>query len=357
MKNYKIPNKFPHNHAPNLLLLSNGDLLCTWFGGSCEGKADISIHYSRLKKGEASWSKPVVLSGDEKRSEQNPILYEVKPGHLWLLYTAQIGVHQETAVVRIRKSDDYGRNWSMAEDLFEAEGLFVRNPPIKLENDDILLPAYYCQKSETGFLGDDYSVVKLSSDGGSSWEEVSIPESRGLVHMSAVELNNKVIVGFFRNRRADYIYRTLSKDQGRTWSVPEALELPNNNSSIQCLKLNSERLALVYDDVNKHISPPKVDMPPWFDKKDMENVGVKEVEKPSAVWGVKRNPLVISLSEDGGKTWPYKKELITDEGLEGEPEFSYPSLIQDDTGLIHIAYTYLREYIRYDTIKESEILD
>lgn len=41
----------------------------------------------------------------------------------------------------------------------------------------------------------------------------------------------------------------------------------------------------------------------------MENVGVKEVEKPSAVWGVKRNPLVISLSDDGGRTWPQKKRI------------------------------------------------
>jgi len=57
MKSRNIPTLYPHNHASNLLLLSNGDVLCTWFGGSCEGKADISIHLARLASGAEDWEK------------------------------------------------------------------------------------------------------------------------------------------------------------------------------------------------------------------------------------------------------------------------------------------------------------
>ena len=42
-----IPNPWNSCHAPDLLELENGDLLCCWFAGSCEGNADVSIAVSR----------------------------------------------------------------------------------------------------------------------------------------------------------------------------------------------------------------------------------------------------------------------------------------------------------------------
>ena len=50
-KDAYLPTECVQNHAANLLPLSNGDLLCTWFGGTQEGISDISAYFSRLKKG------------------------------------------------------------------------------------------------------------------------------------------------------------------------------------------------------------------------------------------------------------------------------------------------------------------
>ncbi|GAK49605.1 BNR repeat-containing glycosyl hydrolase [Candidatus Moduliflexus flocculans] len=341
----KIPTLFPHNHASNIIALSNGDMLCAWFGGSCEGKPDISIQASRLKKGAAEWSEPVLLTNDATRSEQNPILFERSPGVVWLIYTAQIGIHQNTAVVRWRMSEDYGHTWSEIRDLFAESGIFVRNPPIMLGNGDILLPAYYCVASETGFLGEDFSIMKRSTDGGTTWTEVRIEGSTGLVHLSIVAIDEHKIIGFFRSRLADYIYKTESFDGGVTWSVPVPTELPNNNASIQCKKLADQRLVMIYNDTDKWQSPPKENRPPWFDKKDMDEIDVKKTDKPSSVWGVPRNPLCIAVSNDGGNRWENVCTLISKEGFEGEPEFSYPSIAQDQDGHIHATFTYLRQYI------------
>lgn len=353
MKSRNIPTLFPHNHASNLLLLSNGDVLCTWFGGSCEGKADISIHLARLSSGAEEWEKPVILSDDTERSEQNPILFEISPGVIWLIYTAQIGIHQDTAVVRWRRSEDYGQTWSEISNLFSEAGIFVRNPPVVLENGDILLPAYYCLKSKSGFLGEDYSVIKRSSDMGLTWSETVIDGSAGLVHMSLVETKERKLVGFFRNRRADFIYSTVSEDGGKTWKIPFPLELPNNNSSIQCTKLKDDSLVLIFNDVNKHIAPPKVNRPPWFDKKDMDKIELDATDEPSSVWGVRRNPLVIARSVDGGLTWERVRTVITKEGIEGEPEFSYPSIKQAADGTIHVSYTFMRQFIRHEELTEN----
>lgn len=103
-----IPSENPQNHASNLLELSNGDLLCVWFSGTQEGVSDISVFLSRLNRGESSWSKPMQLSFDTTRSEQNPVLFEDPDGILWLLYTAQKAGNQDTAFVRYRQSKDKG---------------------------------------------------------------------------------------------------------------------------------------------------------------------------------------------------------------------------------------------------------
>lgn len=350
MEMERIPSLFEHNHASNILPLSNGDLLCVWFGGSREGKSDISIQCSRKKTGNKVWDDPEILSGDPDRSEQNPILFEIEQGVIWLIYTAQIGIHQDTAVVRWRKSADYGKTWSEIEDLFDETGIFVRNPPIRLKNGDILLPAYYCVKSETGFLGEDYSVMKRSADGGNTWTEINIEGSQGLVHMSLTEVEQGKLTGFFRSRKADHIYRTTSEDLGFHWSVPEPIEVPNNNSSIQCTKLSNGQLAMVFNDVNHEMAPSKENRPPWFDKEDMDKVGSTPSENPSSIWGVRRSPLVLALSDDRGRTWHRKKTIITKEGFEGEPEFSYPSIKQGEDGTIHITYSHLRQYICHVTL-------
>lgn len=67
-----IPNPWKSCHAPDLLELENGDLLCCWFAGSREGNADISIAVARLPADAEQWEQPVIVSDDPTRSEQNP---------------------------------------------------------------------------------------------------------------------------------------------------------------------------------------------------------------------------------------------------------------------------------------------
>ncbi|HCC8072171.1 TPA: exo-alpha-sialidase, partial [Klebsiella aerogenes] len=54
-----LPSGCPQNHAANLLPLPDGTLLCVWFGGSQEGKADISVWGARLAPGATTWSEAV----------------------------------------------------------------------------------------------------------------------------------------------------------------------------------------------------------------------------------------------------------------------------------------------------------
>ncbi len=62
-------------------------------------------------------------------------------------------------------------------------------------------------------------------------------------------------------------------------------------------------------------------------------------------WGG-RSPLDLLVSEDGGETFNLLMRLEDREG----GEFSYPAITERD-GVLHITYTYDREYIAYRQIK------
>lgn len=90
-----LPSPKVQNHAAFLTLLPDGALICAWFGGTLEGKSDISIYASILPAGASSWGPAQPLSGDPHRSEQNPVIFKAPDGALWLFHTAQPSGNQD----------------------------------------------------------------------------------------------------------------------------------------------------------------------------------------------------------------------------------------------------------------------
>ena len=368
-----LPTLCVQAHAANLMSLPNGDLACVWFGGSQEGVADISIYFSRLAKGSECWSVPLKLSDDPTRSEQNPILFPAPDGKLWLLYTAQKSGNQDTAIVRCRISDDNGETWGPVATLFDQAGTFVRQPVLVLDNGEWLVPVFYCrtQPGEKWVGNNDISAVLISSDQGASWSEHQVPGSVGCVHMNVEQMPDGSLLAFFRSRWADAIYSCRSSDRGRTWSVPLASELPNNNSSIQFTRLANGHLAMVFNDISAaQATERRVSLYDEIeDDEDVEGgapaaANVAAAPSPSgktAFWGTPRAPMTLAISEDGGRTWPYKRNLETGDGycmsnnskLQINREYSYPSIKQTPDGMLHIAYTHFRQCIKYVRVAED----
>ena len=369
-----LPSECPQNHAANLLPLPNGDLLCTWFSGTQEGISDISIFMSRLPAGENTWTKPEKLSEDPQRSEQNPVLFLDPDEKLWLLYTAQKAGNQDTAFVRCRTSLDYGKSWSAIRPLIEEPGTFIRQPITVMENGEWLLPVFHCAtRAGEKWVGDyDTSAVLISADKGETWTEVSVPASTGCVHMNINKWKNGQMVALYRSRWADHIYRSVSDDGGHSWSKPEATVLPNNNSSVQFITLDSGNLALVFNNINAGKNTERREslydeIEDAGDLHDGERNLTEDVPSDplgrKAFWGTPRAPMTVALSEDGGLTWPYIRNIQEGDGYcmsnnsteSKNREFSYPSIKQSEDGNIHIAFTYFRQTIKYVQIDEMWI--
>ena len=370
----QLPTSCSQNHASNIMPLPNGDLLCAWFSGTQEGLADISIYMARLPAGQTEWVDLRKMSDDPGRSEQNPVLFPTPSGQLWLMWTAQKSGNQDTAIVRRRISNDNGRSWGATETLFDTPGTFIRQPMVVLHNGDWLLPIFYCKTaSGVKWSGDmDCSAVKISSDSGRTWTEYAVPGSTGCVHMNVVELCDGELVAIFRSRWADWIYMTRSADNGRTWQTPWATQLPNNNSSIQFTRMQNDHLAVVFNNIGATDATPRRES--LYDEIDDDEGDKSVASNPSArqedsglivekkaFWGTPRAPLTLAISEDKGHTWPYMRDLETGDGFcltnnskeKLNREYSYPSIKQGPDGMLHITYTYFRQFIKYVRIPEA----
>jgi predicted neuraminidase len=354
-----LPSPCVQNHAANLQPLANGDLGCVWFGGTQEGKSDISVYFSRLPRGSDTWSMPQRLSDDPERSEQNPILFPAPDGSLWLLHTSQRFGNQDTSVVKRRISHDGGLTWGPSQVLIETPGTFVRQPLVVLDNGDWLLPCFLCRTTAgSKWLGEqDISIAKLSSDHGRTWRDAEVPESQGLVHMNVVAAGQAQLVAFFRSRWADHIYRSFSTDQGATWTMPVATSLPNNNSSIQTTRLGDGRLAMIFNNVGRTATTER--RASLYD--EIEDDGPTDAgavaARPAreAFWGTPRAPVTLAVSTDEGLSWRVCADLETGDGfcltnnsaLGLNRELSYPSIVQTTDGVVHVAFTYHRKAIKH----------
>lgn len=330
---------FRSSHAVNLVKLQNGDLLCFWFSGTREGDSNVAIVMSRLAKGSKQWSKTVEIDHQEGRSFQNPVAFQLPDGSLWLLHTSQgAGEGQTNAEVLYLTSDDAGKTWTDQRPLFTQPGSFVRQPPVLISEKVWLLPMYYTPtRNITDGAESHYSAIKLTSDGGKSWKECKVPQSNGLVQPSVLRLANGHFLGFFRSRYADFIYQSTSEN-GCDWTVPAPTHLPNNNSSIQSALLRDGSVVIAFNNNSSRVT--------------RDTTGVAA-----------RKPLSIALSQDGGQTWPWVRDIDTGESAGQQKkildwtheEYSYPSLLQDANGKINVAYTYNRDDIKVVRFDEEWI--
>ena len=352
------------NHAANLCWLPDGTLTCVWFGGTMEGMGDISVWMSRLRPGSDRWSPAERLSDRADRSEQNPVLFVAPDGDIWLFHTSQPGGRQDACEIHFRRSQDGGNTFGAAARLGQFTGVFVRQPPRIGPNGEWLLPGFRCvtppEGRWTGSL--DTAVMLVSRDEGATWTATEVPDSIGAVHLNPIPAQDGVMPAFYRDRFANAVRRSLSRDGGLSWSKPSDTDLPNNNSSVQAIRLADMRVALVCNPVNALMSDQRRES--LYDEIDDDGAEV-QARSPKgtggAIWGVPRAPLVLALSQDNGATFPTIRRLeegsgycLTNNSKDGlNKEYSYPSIIAGADGVLHIAYTYHRRAIKYVRLRTA----
>ncbi len=346
-----LPSPVVQNHAAFLAFLPDGDLACAWFGGTMEGRGDISIWMSRLPSGARAWTEPKRLSDAPDRSEQNPVLFTAPDGVVWLFHTSQPGGRQDECEIMARQSRDGGTSYGPAQRLGDFTGIFVRQPVQITRSGRWLLPGFRCVTPAEGRWtgGLDVAVALYSDDRGASWSAEEVPDSLGAVHMNPLLPGTGATPAFYRDRFSQEVRRSLSLDGGDSWGAPVATNMPNNNSSVQAIRLADGRIAMVLNPINASMSDQR--RASLYDEIEADAVA----GTGGAIWGVPRAPMALALSSDNGETFEIAAVLdqgsgacLSNNSVDGlNKELSYPSILQDPSGDLHIAYTYHRRAIKY----------
>lgn len=317
----EIPGKY--KHPASITELINGDLMVVYFGGDGEYLPGTAIYGSRLPKGQSTWTKPKMLANTPGRLDGNAVIWQTPAGELWLLYVTRYGKEWSTARIKLKISQDGGETFSDSALVTEETGFMVRGKPIVKMNGDYLVPIYH-------EYGTDIEVSDGRNTGLFLHYDVKkklFTKSKefgyrlGVEQPAVAQLTEKHFVAYCR-RGGDYnktddgwMVFTESFDGGWTWSKGVDSEFPNPNSAVDLLKLKSGKLLLIYND---HM--------------------------------YKRRKLTLALSSDGGKTFPRRKVLMSDDA-----GMAYPYIIQTKDDKIHIVYTYNRVKVLHAVFTEDEV--
>lgn len=306
-------------HASTLVKFENGNILSAWFGGTHEGHKDVVIWCSIRKEGK--WSEPVKLADEEGIPCWNPVLFKDETGKIYLFY--KVGQNPRSWHTMLITSEDMGYSWSKPRELVIGDiggrGP-VKNKIITLENGTWLAPA----SIETDTVWD--AFVDISRDHGKTWIKSGIVplnrdkfQGKGVIQPTLWESEPGKVHMLLRSTEG-CIYKSDSDDNGLTWCEAYVIDIPNNNSGIDLVKMKDGRLVLVYNPVGGN-------------------------------WAA-RTPIACSISSDNGRSWSEKFILDHNENpIDGtDGEFSYPAVIAEGNR-IYITYTWKRRTIVYWELK------
>lgn len=202
-----VPSGNAH-HASQLMLRHppehpwRWELHCAWFSGS-EGKGTVSIAHTKMERFSNQWTDSREVATNNGRSAQNPVfLWDNATDTIHLLHTSQRGPDQGTSRIQEVTSTDGGDRWSRIDIIYDKEGTFLRNHPIRALDGAWLLPVYHTPKGLHDHKSQ-YSEMMRSEDDGKTWNAISImaPPPMALVQPTVVRLANNSLVAFFRDRR------------------------------------------------------------------------------------------------------------------------------------------------------------
>lgn len=343
-----------HNHGSCIVECPNGDLLVCWYRGSGERWADdVAVFGARKRKGDRQWSAPFVMADTPGYPDTNPAMFIDPQKRLWLIWPTILDNRWESALLKYRISSSYQKpgapRWEPSEVLHvtprtnfqslvgAALDALVANPPpgmkraefdewIKkdrtaltekfssrlgwmtrvhpfvLDGQRLIVPLY-----SDGF---DFALMAITDDWGKSWFTsdplVSIANSQP----SLIRKQDGTLVAYMRDDGPppQRVPISESKDRGETWSPVVDSDRVDTGAGVEVLALKSGHWLLINNDLEEG-----------------------------------RHRLALTLSEDEGKTWRWKRYLERDTEADvkaGAGSYHYPSVIQAKDGTIHASYSF-----------------
>jgi len=340
-----------YTHMSMIEAIPGGKLMAAWQGSSSiEGTEDQRIWLAVSKDYYGRhWETPTpVPDRFAKAAMWSPVLHCDGDGRVWLFYSesnpnclrAEVNskkggggykVPRRYAVggdIKVMTQEMNGK-WTSPRVLYPMSAdndipKVVANKLLVLSTGEWLLP-FWRQKSwkvcETKKEFNAAGVLR-SDDFGGSWQihgsiKLEYP-THWIIEGTVVELRNSSVLMLMRSTD-NFIFTSISHDQGVLWSEPRKTTIPNPDSKISAMRLQDGQLVLAFND---HHRP--------FTGQAKQRLDSKE-----------RHSLKVAISPDDGESWTDLAQIETDVRIPGML-YHYPTLLQRKHTLI---VTYSRTYI------------
>lgn len=344
-----------HNHASCIVEDPEGGLLVCWFHGSGERTADdVKIEGARLRHGAREWSPRFVMADTPGYPDTNCAMFIDPRGRLWLLWPTILANRWETALMKYKIASEFTADgpprweksvvlhvtprpefesqvlahldrlesefWSSDPDpdtarrareyfallrerardkLSRRLGWMTRAHPAVLDDSRLIVPLY-----SDGF---DFSLMAITDDWGRTWHTSTPLLGAGNIQPSIVRRTDGSLYTLMRDNGPPphRLHQSESHDRGETWSPVRDSNQPNPGSGAEIIALRNGHWMLIGNDTEDG-----------------------------------RHRLAVQISEDEGRTWPWKRYLERDEPGPEAGRYHYPSLIQARDGSLHASYSY-----------------
>jgi len=268
-----------HNHDPAIVECPNGDLLAVWYTCVSEKDRELGLAASRLRWQSEQWEPASPFFDTPDRNDHAPALWFDGNDTIYHFNGVSVGGTYGPLAIVMRKSTDSGATWSRPRLICpqHTTGHQLSEPVFQMPDGTIVLTV------------DGPNTLWMSKDKGLTWFNPGgdIPG----VHAGVAALEDGRIIAFSRGGDINgKMPMSISTDFGKTF-VSRASEFPPIGGG--------QRLVLL-----------RLRQGPLFFA-SFANKGIMITDSS----GTKRKVrgLFAALSEDGGKTWPYKR-LVTDDG-------------------------------------------
>lgn len=313
------PGHMPSAHSSAICALPSGDLLAVWYGGTREGAADVALFTARLPFGSGRWTLPARAVDRASAQDEldraikkvgNAVIFPDPAGTLWMVYVSVSLGGWSGSALNVKTSQDEGHTWTASRRLtlnpFLNLSSLVRNKPIFASDGRIGLPVYHEMALKYP------QMLWLTPGPQGSVQEYrmrNLATETGLIQPTLVPLDDDRVLMMLRDRGAGRrLHTAYSDDNGWTWSDAEPSALPNPDSAVDALRLRDGRILIVYNHADRG-----------------------------------RENLRVAISSDTGRTWQAGPMLER----AADREYSYPFLVEDGRGRIHVTYTWQRERIKH----------
>jgi predicted neuraminidase len=317
-----LPSSTQSAHSATAAELKDGRLRAFWYGGTREGASDVAIYTSVYSPKDGAWSSERAVVTRELAQRQlrrsirklgNPVAGRDRDGRLCLYFVSVSVGGWAGSAINLMTSEDEGETWGpprrlIASPFFNISTL-VKGAPLPLSDGSTALPVYH------EFVGKFGELLRVDREGRVigktrlSWGQTSLQPV--IVPRSETEA-----VAFMRyaGDPPGRVLVTRTNDAGAHWTAPVKTALPNPNSAVGGVLLVGGPLVLAFNDAVAD-----------------------------------RESLSLAVSADFGDSFRVVRRL---EGAAlapqaPVPEYSYPWIMQDRAGDVHVLYTWGRSRIKH----------